>query len=123
MQIIRKNFGLKVISLALAIIGWAYFRYASNPVLAARFDQQFSIPIATSDVLDGYAAHFAQREAVITVASHRGDPSVNPADIKAQLDLSGKGPGTYTVPVELIAPNIVVQSLSPASVSVTIERR
>jgi YbbR domain-containing protein len=121
-QIIRKNFGLKVIALALAIIGWAYFRYSSNPVLAARFEQQFSIPIATSNLLDGYTAHFSQREAVITVANHRGDPAVNPAEIKAQLDLSGKGPGTYAVPVELIAPNVVVQSLTPASVSVTIDK-
>jgi len=122
-QIIRKNFGLKLISLALAIIGWAYFRYSTNPVLAARFDQQFSIPIATSNLPIGYTAQFMQREAVITVVSHRGDPAVNPADIKAQLDLSGKGPGTYAVPVELIAPNVVVQSLSPASVSVTIEQQ
>lgn len=122
MQIIRKNFGLKVTALALAIIGWAYFRYSSNPVLAARFEQQFSIPIATSNLLDGYTAHFSEREAVITVASHRGDPTVNPAEIKAQLDLSGRGPGTYAVPVELIAPNVVVQSLSPASVSVTIDK-
>jgi YbbR domain-containing protein len=122
-QIIRKNFGLKVISLALAIVGWAYFRYSSNPVLAARFDQQYSIPIATSNLPEGYSAHFSEREAVITVVSHRGEPAVNPADIKAQLDLSGKGPGTYAVPVELMAPNVVVQSLSPASVSVTIERQ
>jgi YbbR domain-containing protein len=122
-QIIRKNFGLKVISLALAIVGWAYFRYGSNPVLAARFDQQYSIPIATSNLLVGYTAHFAEREAMITVVSHRGDAAVNPADIKAQLDLADKGPGTYAVPVELIAPNVVVQSLSPATVSVTIERQ
>jgi hypothetical protein len=122
-EIIRKNFGLKVISLALAIVGWAYFRYASNPVLAARFDQQYSIPIATSNLLDGYSAHFAEREAVITVVTHRGDTAVNPAEIKAQLDLTGKGPGTYAVPVELIAPNVVVQSLSPATVSVTIVKQ
>jgi YbbR domain-containing protein len=122
-QIIRKNFGLKVLSLALAIVGWAYFRYSSNPVLAARFDQQYSIPIATSNLPEGYSAHFSEREAVITVVSHRGEPAVNPADIKAQLDLSGKGPGSYAVPVELMAPNVVVQSLSPASVSVTIERQ
>jgi hypothetical protein len=122
-EIIRKNFGLKVISLALAIVGWAYFRYASNPVLAARFDQQYSIPIATSNLLDGYSAHFAEREAVITVVTHRGDLPVNPAEIKAQLDLTGKGSGTYAVPVELIAPNVVVQSLSPATVSVTIVKQ
>ncbi len=45
-QIIRKNFGLKVLALTLAIVGWAYFRYATNPIVAAaRFDQQISVPI------------------------------------------------------------------------------
>ena len=122
MQIIRKNFGLKVLSLALAVIGWAYFRYAANPVLAARFDQQFSVPIVTANLPVGYIARFADKEAVVTVTSRRGEPEVKPDEIKAVLDLDGKAAGVYNVPVELVAPNVVVQSLSPASVSLTIEK-
>ncbi len=37
------------------------------------------------------------------------------------LDLSNKGPGIYNVPVQLVAPDVVVQSLSPASVTLTVE--
>jgi len=119
-QIIRKNFGLKVLSVALAVVGWAYFRFASNPAFAARFDQQISIPIVTTNLLDGYSAQFSDKEAVITVSTHRGDPQIKPGDVHAVLDLSGRTAGVYNVPVELIAPNVVVQSLSPASISVTI---
>ncbi|MGB8796868.1 MAG: hypothetical protein WCC70_04875 [Candidatus Aquilonibacter sp.] len=122
MQIIRKNFGLKLLALALAIVGWAYFRYATNPVLAARFDQQFSVPIVTTNLPVGYISRFTDKEAVVTVSSRRGEPAVKPDEIKAVLDLYGKTAGVYNVPVELVAPNVVVQSLSPASVSLTIEK-
>jgi YbbR domain-containing protein len=120
-QIIRKNFGLKVLSLALAITGWAYFRYAQNPAFA-HFDQQISVPITAANLPVGYVAHYMDKEAVVTVATQRGAAPVKPDDIKAVLDLAYKGPGVYNVPVQLVAPSIQVQSLSPASVSLTIER-
>ena len=122
MQIIRKNFGLKVLSLSLAIIGWAYFRFATNPVIAARFDQQISVPIVAANLPVGYVAHFTDKEAVVTVAFKRGEPPIKPEEIKAVLDLSNRTAGVYNIPVQLVAPNIVVQSLSPASVSLTVER-
>jgi YbbR domain-containing protein len=122
-QIIRKNFGLKVLAVALAIFGWAYVRFANNPIVAtARFDQQFSVPIAAIDLPVGYVAHFTDREAVVTVETKRGEPQVKPDEIKAVLDLSNKESGVYNIPVQLVAPNIAVQSLSPASVTLTIEK-
>ena len=122
MQIIRKNFGLKVLSLTLAIIGWAYFRFATNPVIAARFDQQISLPIVAANLPVGYVARFTDKEAVVTIASKRGEAPVKPEEIKAVLDLSNKTPGVYNVPITLVAPHITVQSLTPASISLTIEK-
>ena len=122
MQIIRRNFALKLLSLALAITGWAYIRFASNPVIAAHFDQQLSVPIVAANLPVGLIAHYTEKEAVVTVGTKRGEPPVKPDEIKAVLDLSNKAAGVYNVPVQLVAPNIVVQSLSPASVSLTIER-
>lgn len=122
MVIIRKNFGLKLFALALAILGWAYFRFASNPVIAARFDQQLSVPISAANLPVGYIAHFTEKDAIVTVATKRGQPPINPQEVKAVLDLSNKSAGIYNVPVQLVAPNIVVQSLSPASVSLSIEK-
>jgi YbbR domain-containing protein len=120
-EILRKNFGLKLLALALAILGWAYFRFASNPLLAARFDQQISVPINVLNLPVGYVAHFTEHEAVITIASQRGEAAVRPDEVKAVLDLSGKVAGAYNVPVQLVAPDVVVQSLSPASVTLTLE--
>lgn len=118
---IRHNFGLKLLSLFLAIVGWAYFRFASNP-LTARFDQQMSVPIAAVNLPTGYIARFPDKTAVVTVEPQRGQPPVKADEVKAVLDLSNRTAGVYNVPVQLVAPNVAVQSLSPASVTLTVER-
>ena len=88
MQIIRKNFGLKLLALALAIVGWAYFRFATNPIVAAaRFNQQISLPIAAVDLAPGLVAHYTERQAVVTVETKPGEPAVRPDEIKAVLGL------------------------------------
>ncbi|HZY96637.1 MAG TPA: hypothetical protein VFE35_06005 [Candidatus Cybelea sp.] len=122
MQIARNNFALKLLAVALAIVGWAYFRIAGNPIVAATEYQQLSIPITTANLALGYIARFTDHEAVVTIATKRGQPAVKPEEIKAVLDLSNKGPGIYNLPVALVAPDVVVQSLSPASVTLNIER-
>lgn len=119
---IRRNFGLKLLSLTLAILAWAYFRFATNPVIAARFDQQLSVPITTANLGPGYIASFPDRVAVVTIEPKRGEPPMKPDEIKAVLDLSGRSAGVYNVPVQLVAPSVVVKSLSPASVTLSVER-
>jgi YbbR domain-containing protein len=121
MQIVRQNFGLKVLAVALAIVGWAYFRFANNPTGASQF-QQLSIPITPANLPLGYVARFVDHEADVSVSTQRGEPAVKPEEIKAVLDLSNKGVGVYNVPVALVAPDVAVESLSPASVTLTIER-
>ncbi len=122
MQILRKNFGLKLAAVILAVLGWAYFRYNANPLLAARFDQQLSVPIVAINLPVGYVSHFTDKDAVITVSSKRGEPTVKPEEIKAVLDLSNKTTGVYNIPIQLVAPSVVVQSLSPASVTLSVEK-
>jgi YbbR domain-containing protein len=122
-QIVRKNFGLKLLSVVLAVIGWAYFRFATNPIVAAaHFDQQISLPISVVNLPVGYTAHYTEREAIVTIASKPGEPAAKADEMKAVLDLANKTSGVYNVPVQLVAPDIVVASLSPASVTLTVER-
>ena len=127
MQIIRHNFALKLLSLTLAVIGWAYFRFANNPVIAARFDQQVSVPITPINVPVGYIVRLPDKEAVVTVSPQRGQGPIKADEIKAVVDLAkavspGRPESVVTVPVSPVAPNIVLQSLSPASVTVTVEK-
>ncbi|HEV3091357.1 MAG TPA: hypothetical protein VGX91_07960 [Candidatus Cybelea sp.] len=123
MDLIRNNFSLKLLAVALAVVGWAYFRFASNPVFAsAQYDQQVSVPIAAVNLALGEVARFTDHEAVVTVSTKRGEPAIKPDEIRAVLDLSNKGAGIYNVPVQLVAPDVAIASLSPASVTLTIER-
>jgi YbbR domain-containing protein len=122
LQIIQKNFGLKVLSFTLAVIGWAYLRFAGNAVIAAHFDQQLSIPIEVANLSRGYAARYTQKEATVTISLRSGEPQVKASDVRAIVDLIGKTPGAYNVPVQVVAPSVLVQSLSPASVSLTIDQ-
>lgn len=119
---IQRNFGLKLLSVFLAILGWAYFRFAGNPLITARFDQQISVPITAVNVPPGYIARFPDKVASVTVEPQRGQPPVKADEVKAVVDLSNRSPGVYNVPIQLVAPNVAVQSLSPASVTLTIEK-
>lgn len=122
MEIVRKNFALKMLAVALALLGWAYFRLTGTSTGAAPEFQQLSIPINPVNLPLGYVARFTDREAVVTVTTKRGEPAVKPEQIKAVLDLTNKATGVYNLPVQLVAPDVVVQSLSPASVTLTVER-
>ena len=112
MNVLRRNFGLKLLAVGLAIVGWAYFRFATNPFLASGpEDQQLSVPIVSANLPAGYVAHFTDREAVVTVATKRGESAIKPDEIKAVLDLSNKGEGIYNVPVQLVAPKLPCKAL------------
>jgi len=121
LEIIRRNVALKVLALAVAVAGWAYFRFAGSSTASPAFEQ-LSIPVNAVNLALGHVARFTDHQAVVTVESKRGDAAVKPEQIKAVLDLQNKGPGVYNVPVQLVAPDVAVQSLSPASVTLTIER-
>jgi YbbR domain-containing protein len=121
-EIVRKNFALKVLALALAIVGWAYFRLAGNPIVATTQLQQLSVPVTAVNLPLGLVARFGDHQAVVTVETKPGQAPVKPEEIKAVLNLADKAAGVYNVPVQLVAPDVAVQSLSPASVTLTVEK-
>ncbi len=118
----RNNFGLKVLALAIALGAWAYLRLAPNPVGAARFVQTFSVPITTTGLRADKIARYTERVAVVSVVVPRTGAPVRPDDLRAVLDLEGRSDGVYNVPIQVIAPKLEIRSLSPASVTLSIER-
>ena len=111
-----------MLSLAIALFGWAYLRLTPNPVIAARFVQQVSVPIATTGLPASEIAHFTERVAVISIDVPRAGPEIRPEMVRAVLNLEGREPGVYNVPVEVIAPKLEIKSLAPASVTLSVER-
>jgi YbbR domain-containing protein len=119
---IRNNLGLKLLSLAIALAGWSYLRLTPNPVIAARFEQQISVPLETTGLSADEVSRFDEKEAVVAVEVPRDGATIKPNMLHAVLNLAGRGPGVYNVPVEVIAPKLDIKSLSPASVTLSIER-
>jgi hypothetical protein len=119
---LRSNLGLKALSLAIAVAAWAYLRLTPNPVIAARFEQQISVPIATTGLRADEIARFSERQALVAIDVPHGGTTIRPEMVRAVLSLEGRGPGVYNVPVEVIAPKLEIKSLSPASVTLAIER-
>jgi len=84
------------------------------------------VPIALINLPVGYVAQLNEKEAVVTVQQQRGQPPVKPDEIKAVVDFAKAVMPARTavenLPVQLISSKVVVQSLSPASLTVTIDK-
>jgi YbbR domain-containing protein len=118
---LRNNLGLKAISLVLAVSAWAYLRFANNPIITAHFEQQLVIPVTTVGLAPELVARYDEHQAFVVVVVPRGG-TVRPEMMRTVLDLEGKGPGIYNVPLQVIAPKLEIHSLTPATITLAIER-
>ena len=119
---LRNNWLLKLISLTAALTGWFYLRFTPNPVVAAHFVQQVSVPITTIGLSPDDVARYTEKQAVVGIDVSRTGPAIRPDEVHAVLSLENKPPGVYNIPVQVIAPKLVLRSLAPASVTLSIEK-
>jgi len=123
LTILRRNFGLKLLSLALAIAAWAYFHFSAAPGITAHFDEQLTVPLVVTGLRPGFVARYSDKTALVTIDLPRNGADVKSDQVQAVLDLSTHpDPGVFNVPVEIIAPNVQIHSLTPASVTLTLDR-
>ncbi len=123
LSIVRRNFPLKAFAFALALAAWAYFHFSASPSITARFDQQLSVPIVVTGLRPGLVAHYTDKFAVVTIDATRNSAPIKPDQVEAVLNL-GANPqaGIFNIPVAIIAPDLQIRSLAPASVTLTIDR-
>jgi hypothetical protein len=102
------------LALALAVTAWAYFHFSAAPSITAHFDQQLSVPIVVSGLRPGLVASYDERTAIVTVEVPRNGPPIKPDQVQAVLDLNERpDPGIMNLPVKIVAPDLVIKSLSP----------
>jgi hypothetical protein len=71
----------------------------------------------------GLVASYDEHTAIVTVEVPRNGPPIKPDQIQAVLDLNDKpDPGIMNLPVKIVAPDLVIKSLSPASVTLSVDR-
>jgi len=120
---LRNNFGLKLLSLTLAVAAWAYFHLAAAPGTFARFDQTLAVPIVVTGVRAGYQATSNEKTATVVIDVPRNGESFRTDQFQAVVDVSDLlDPGFHNVPVHVVSPDVAIRSLSPASVIVSLDR-
>ena len=123
LQAIKRNFGPQVLALALAVTAWAYFHFSAAASITAHFDQQLSVPIVITGLRPGLVASYDEHTAIVSIEQPRNGPPIKPDQIQAVLDLNDKpDPGIMNLPVKIVAPDLTIKSLSPASVTLSVDR-
>ncbi|HEY0613391.1 MAG TPA: hypothetical protein VGC96_02075, partial [Candidatus Elarobacter sp.] len=123
LNVLKNNFGLKVLSVFLALAAWGYFHLAAAPGTTAKFDQTLAVPIVVTGLKTGYQARFAEKVATVVIEVPRNGQSVKPDQVQAVLDVGELvDPGFHEVPVKIVSPDVSIKSLSPASVTLQLDR-
>ncbi len=122
LEIVRKNFGLKLLAIGLAVGAWVYFHLSASPVIAAHFDQQVSVPIVFVNQRPGTVIAQHESSATIAIDTPRNGAPVRADAIKAFVDLEEHDAGAFDFPVHVEGVHGEIKSLSPASIALTIDR-
>ncbi len=123
LNLLKNNFGLKVLAVCLAVTAWGYFHLAAAPGTTAKFDQTLAVPIVVTGLRTGYQARYADKVATVVIEVPRNGTAVKPDQVQAVLDVSDLvDPGFHNVPVKIVSPDVAIRSLSPASVTLSLDR-
>ncbi len=123
LNVLRNNFGLKLLAVALAVTAWAYFHLAAAPGTTARFDQSLAVPIVVTGLRPGYQANYDVRTASVVVEAPRNGPDLRPDQFRAVLDVADLAdPGDHSVHLTIVSPDVPIKSISPGSVIVRLDR-
>jgi YbbR domain-containing protein len=123
LNLVRNNFTLKLVSVCLALAAWGYFHLAAAPGTTARFDQTLSVPIVVTGLKPGYQARYTDKVATVVIEVPRNGTAIKPDQVQAVLDMGDLvDPGFHNVPVKIVSPDVAIKSLSPASVTLGLDR-
>lgn len=129
LEAIKHNTALKIFSLILAILLWAFVQLAQNPELS--YDA-YEVPISITGEADinseGYVISAAPKnlKTNLTISTKRSYLNTfDPGSLSAYVDVStAKAVGDYSFPVRVRSEdgNITVVSKSPSTVSLYVDR-
>lgn len=123
LNLLKNNFGLKLLAVGLALTAWGYFHLAAAPGTTARFDQTLAVPIVVTGLRTGYQARYVDKIATVVIEVPRNGTLVKPDQVQAVLDVTDLvDPGFHNVQVKIVSPDVAIKSLAPASVTLSLDR-
>lgn len=121
MDLIRRNFGLKVLSVVIAIGLWFTFNYLTA---SQTYSTTLQIPIVLRGVAPGLVGSTNTQAVTIQLAGPRSVvEKLAPSDFAAYLDCTGKEAGTLSLSVAVAGPESdKIRSVSPSAAIVVLDR-
>jgi len=119
-RFVRGNWGLKLLSLLMAIVLWVYVANEQNPPQEREFK---AVAVETRGL--GRDMTVLQVPGTVNIrvqASRNVVTELSLRSVEAYIDLSGAKPGRKTVPVIVkVPPDVKVTGLTPKEVAVTLD--
>ena len=121
MDLIRRNFGLKVASVVIAVGLWFTFNYLTA---SQAYSTTLQIPVAIHGVAPGLVATTSTQDVTIELSGPRSVlEKLAPADFAAYLDCAGKDAGTLSLNIAVAGPESdKIRSVSPPAAIVVLDR-
>lgn len=121
MGLIRRNFGLKVAALLIAVGLWLTFNYLTAP---QAYSTTLQLPLALRGVNAGLVAQSDVQNVTVELAGRRSVlEKLAPSDFAAYVDASGKDSGTFSFAVSVAGPESdKIRSVSPQAAIVVLDR-
>jgi YbbR domain-containing protein len=121
MDLIRRNFGLKVSAVVIAIGLWFAFNYLTA---SQTYSTTLEIPVVLHGVAPGLVATTNTQDVTIQLAGPRSVlEKLAPADFAAYLDCAGKEAGVLSLNIAVAGPESdKIRSVSPAAAIVVLDR-
>ncbi len=122
MDLIRRNFDIKVASLVIAVGLWFMFNYLSTSSQA--YSTTLQIPVTLYGVAAGLVATSGVQSVTVELAGPRAVvEKLAPSDFAAYIDCSGKDAGPQSLGVSIAGPESdKIHSISPATAVVILDR-
>jgi len=122
MDFIRRNFGLKVWAVIIAVVLWFSFNHLgrAQPI----YSKTLELPLGVHGVAAGFVPSTPAKKVTVEFAGPQSTlDQISSDEFSAYVDCRGKAAGLYSLPVAVVGPNEdAVRSINPAQVVVTVDR-
>ncbi|MEW6282222.1 MAG: CdaR family protein [Candidatus Eremiobacterota bacterium] len=109
MSFLRRDGGLKLLAIIVAVVLWSYVRVVENPFREVKYTQlQMRVPLEIEGRGPDVLVESPAEEVSVTLRGDRRDmEKVRTELISATVDVSDLSPGVYRLPVKVLPPGPV----------------
>ncbi len=119
---VRRNFGLKVTAIVIAVGLWFTFNYFGGN--HEGYSKTVELPVSVHGVASGLVATPAAQRVTVELSGARPDlESITQDDLTAFVDCAGRRPGVFSLTVNIVGRDAdKIVTVSPAQTVVVVDR-